>query len=92
MNNNDHCISFPCSFPIKAMGYNTNMFASAVMAIIHEHAEPDQLSFSSRLSSGGKYLSITATVNAQSQAQLDSIYRLYLVQKRFHPASSDFPF
>ena len=75
MKNKKQLISFPCSFPIKAMGMNTKDFASAVMAISHEHVSSDQLSFSSRLSSGGKYLSITVTLTAQSQDHLDTIYR-----------------
>ncbi len=71
----DSFIQFPCSFPLKAMGLNTEAFATAVTAIFEKHAAPERISYSRRLSSGGKYLSITATFMARSKDQLDALYR-----------------
>lgn len=68
-------LRFPCSFPLKVMGLNTGTFASAVTAILHKHVKADQISYSRRLSSSDKYLSITATFIAQSKDQLDALYR-----------------
>lgn len=68
-------MQFPCTFPLKVMGLNTEAFLSAVKNILHQHLTPGEVSFSSRLSSSDKYLSITATFTAQSKDQLDAIYR-----------------
>jgi putative lipoic acid-binding regulatory protein len=68
-------IQFPCDFPIKIMGEQREDFAQNILAIVIEHA-PD---FSSermemRVSSGGRYVSLTCTVYAKSRAQLDALY------------------
>jgi putative lipoic acid-binding regulatory protein len=68
-------IHFPCSFPLKVMGLNTETFATAVSAIFEKHVGPDRISYSRRLSSGNKYLSITATFTARSRDQLDALYQ-----------------
>ncbi len=70
----DQILRFPCMFPIKVMGLNTEAFSSAVMAIFRKHLDTDELSSSSRASSGEKYLSITVTFMAKSRAQLDKLY------------------
>jgi putative lipoic acid-binding regulatory protein len=68
-------LQFPCTFPIKVMGPNREAFPSAVLTIFHRHMAPDQVSYSRRLSSGDKYLSLTVTFTAQSREQLDALYR-----------------
>jgi len=72
---NETLLSFPCSFPIKAMGLNSNEFEIAVLSIIKKHS-PDikESAIKTRESKGGKYLSITVTINAQTKAQIDQIY------------------
>jgi putative lipoic acid-binding regulatory protein len=67
-------ITFPCSFPIKVMGLNSEAFISAVMAILHHHLEPGRFTQSAKPSSSGTYLSLTVTFTAQSQEQLNAIY------------------
>lgn len=67
-------LQFPCTFPIKVMGPNREDFAAAVSAIFCRHIAADQISYSRRLSSGDKYLSLTVTFTAQSREQLDSLY------------------
>jgi len=43
---------------------------------VREHAPDfDPATLELRASSGGKYLSVTATVRATSRAQLDTLYR-----------------
>ena len=68
-------LEFPCRFPIKAMGRNSEDFEAVVTAIVLTHAElwPDE---PVRLapSKEGNFVSVTATIEAHSQQQLDSIY------------------
>ena len=74
MNKND-LMRFPCSFPLKVMGFNTEAFASAALSIIGSHLGDDEASCTRRLSRGDKYLSLTVTFTARSRDQLDAIYR-----------------
>lgn len=69
-------LEFPCDFPIKALGLSQAGLQTQVIAIVQRHAPDLDLStVTSRSSGGGKYTAITVTVRAQSQAQLDAIYR-----------------
>ena len=66
---------FPCQFPIKAMGRNIPDLDAIIVAIIRPHV--DNLSegaVKTRLSKGGKFISITVEIEAQNKAQLDAIY------------------
>ena len=69
-------LTFPCAFPIKVMGRTQDGFAQAIVTVVQKHApdfEPSKVEM--RASSHGKYLSVTATINATSRAQLDDLYR-----------------
>ncbi len=68
-------LQFPCSFPVKVMGHNSEAFSSAIRVIVERHAAVDDISYSSQPSSGDKYLSITATFTAQSKEQLNALYQ-----------------
>jgi uncharacterized protein len=69
-------LEFPCEFPIKIMGLTRDDFAQTILAIVRRHAPDfDGASMEMRSSSGAKYLSLTCTINATSQAQLDELYR-----------------
>jgi putative lipoic acid-binding regulatory protein len=76
-------LEFPCDFPLKIMGERNDDFAQTVVEIVLRHA-PDfrAEAVEMRLSSGGKYLSLTCTVRAESRAQLDALYR----ELSAHPA------
>lgn len=66
---------FPMDFPIKVMGLNDLDFEPAVVAVVLSHAPDLDLGLvEARQSRGGKYLSLTLTVRAQSRPQLDAIY------------------
>ncbi|NJD05719.1 MAG: DUF493 domain-containing protein [Methylococcaceae bacterium] len=69
-------LEFPCDFPVKVFGTAEADFAETVLAMVRKHA-PDtaERSISVRPSSGGKYSAVTVLVRAESQAQLDAIYR-----------------
>jgi putative lipoic acid-binding regulatory protein len=69
-------LEFPCEFPIKIMGETTEEFKTTIVEIVRRHA-PDtpESAFRYVESSTGKYLSITATITAESREQLDNLYR-----------------
>jgi putative lipoic acid-binding regulatory protein len=69
-------LAFPTPFPIKIMGRRESGFTSAVIEIVQRHA-PDFMpgTLESRPSRKGKYVSLTATVNATSREQLDALYK-----------------
>ena len=71
----EQLLQFPCSFPIKVMGRDENAFKDTVVKMVQKHA--------GNLSDGdirvapsrkGNFVSITITINAESQQQLDDIY------------------
>jgi hypothetical protein len=71
----DTLLEFPCRFPIKVMGAATDEFRSLALGIITRHfGEPAASDIEERPSSGGRYLGLTITVNAESKAQLDAVY------------------
>lgn len=69
-------LEFPCRFPIKAMGRQSDDFESIVVEIIDRHATlwPDE-PVESKPSEAGNFVSITAVITAESQEQLDAIYQ-----------------
>ncbi len=72
----ESALKFPCLFPVKAMGQNQPAFPTLVLEIVRRHcAEVPEHAMRSASSRNGKYLSVTVTVQAHSQAQLDSIYQ-----------------
>ena len=69
-------LEFPCRFPIKAMGRNSEEFSELISEIILSRATlAEGESIRSSLSKAGNYLSLTAVITAESQDQLDSIYQ-----------------
>ena len=72
----DTLLEFPCAFPLKIMGLADPALAQRVLEIVLRHAPDfDGATMEMRASSGGKYVSLTCTVNATSKAQLDALYR-----------------
>ena len=66
---------FPCDFPIKMMGRNTPEFRMTAISIIEAHTGTvDDRNLQISLSRNGSFVSITITISAQSQQQLDDIY------------------
>ena len=72
----DSLMSFPCSFPIKMMGRETDDFRQTVRAIVEKHTGPlDDDAIVASLSRNGRFVSVTVTIIAESREQLDNIYR-----------------
>lgn len=69
-------LTFPCEFPIKMMGRDTPEFRETARSLVEKHTGPiDDDAINNALSRNGNFVSITITVNATSQEQLDDIYR-----------------
>jgi hypothetical protein len=69
-------IEFPCDFPVKMMGRDTQEFRLIVRALIENHVGPvAEEMIQVNLSGKGNFVSVTITVTATSQQQLDAIYR-----------------
>jgi hypothetical protein len=67
--------NFPCSFPLKAFGRNSDEFEALVVEIVRRHVpDLDDRAVSSRPSGGNAYRSVTATFTARSREQLDALY------------------
>ena len=72
----DSLLKFPCEFPIKMMGRDTPEFRETARSLVEKHTGPiDDVAINDALSRNGNFVSITITVNATSQEQLDDIYR-----------------
>jgi putative lipoic acid-binding regulatory protein len=67
-------LEFPAEFPLKAIGSGEG-FEQWVVGVVRRHV-PDLSPGASRArpSAGGKYLGVTVTFTATSQAQLDAVY------------------
>lgn len=68
-------LKFPCEFPIKIMGKADLNFQAAALGIVRKHAPSlGEAAIESRYSKENKYISLTVTIQATSQEQLDEIY------------------
>ncbi len=72
----ESAIEFPCRFPIKMMGHDTPEFRATARALVEKHtgAVSDD-AVQAALSRNGRFVSVTVTIVATSQEQLDSIYQ-----------------
>ena len=76
-------LEFPCRFPIKAMGRDQAGFDELVRDIIAARVCPEHLhDLTVRPSRGGRFISVTVTITASSQDQLDDIYRALTAHER----------
>jgi putative lipoic acid-binding regulatory protein len=76
MNTDESPLTFPCDFPIKAMGRKGGALEHVVMDIMRRHVgDITECTVQVRESKGGNYLSMTVTFRAESRAQLDAIYQ-----------------
>ena len=69
-------LEFPCDFPIKMMGRDTLEFRATARRLVEIHTGPlEDDRIQAAESRKGNFVSITVIVRAQSQDQLDAIYR-----------------
>ena len=66
---------FPCQYPVKAMGANTNKFLQEMLFIAQKHCpETKEHHVRSNQSKTGKYQSVTITVEVVSRTHLEGLY------------------
>ncbi len=71
----DSALQFPCRFPIKMMGRDSAEFRRLARELVESHAGSVADEFvQAAVSRNGRFVSITVTITATSQQQLDSIY------------------
>ena len=71
----ESAIEFPCEFPIKMMGRDTPAFRETMRTLVEGHAGAvDESRVQSTVSRNGRFVSVTITITATSQQQLDAIY------------------
>ena len=72
----ESAIEFPCEFPIKMMGRDTPEFRDTARSLVERHAgKVADDSVREAQSRKGNFVSITVTITATSQQQLDAIYQ-----------------
>lgn len=68
-------LTLPCDFPIKIIGENKDLLLTDVTNIVQKHFPATKKSaITTRLSKGGKYLSITVTLYLEKQVVLDALH------------------
>ena len=76
MSERETLIEFPCRFPVKVMGDSHPDLMEDVQSCVAEHVPPAaDAVIEQRASRTGRFVSITITFTATSQAQLDDLYR-----------------
>ena len=72
----ESAIEFPCEFPVKMMGHNSPEFRTTARALIEKHAgKINDNVVQEALSRNERFVSVTITITATSQQQLDDIYQ-----------------
>lgn len=68
-------LTFPCEYPVKAMGENSNKFLQEMLFIAQKHCpETKESHVRTNQSKTGKYQSVTITVQVSSRAHLEGLY------------------
>lgn len=71
--NDETLLEFPCDFPLKIMGRDSDTFQAIVTEIVSRHASAAPAT--TRPSSGGSYIAMSFVIRAESREQLDELYR-----------------
>ena len=73
----DELLSFPCRYEFKVFGAAADdAFSESVYQAINQIVPVGRAALRSRLSSGGKYQSITVLARLENSAQLTNIYAI----------------
>ena len=69
-------IEFPCHFPVKIIGINSDVFLKEILVILEEQfPDPGHRSVKHNKSKDGNYLAITVTIYVEDKTTLDSFYK-----------------
>jgi len=75
MSASETLLEFPCQFPIKMMGRADAGIGDIAVRLVERHAGPVAADcVETAHSRNGNFLSVTVTIEAQSQQQLERIY------------------
>ncbi len=75
-------LTFPCDYPVKAMGPNTEKFKQEMLFVVQKHFhDVKESNLRTNQSKTGKYQSVTIKVHATSRLQLEALYREIKVHK-----------
>ena len=69
-------IDFPCEFPIKILGKDSDVFENTVSEIMAKHGQKySEISVKKNNSKNKNYIALTWVVNVNNQDELDNIYK-----------------
>ena len=69
-------IEFPCEYPIKVLGLNTDDFETVIVEVFHRHAPGfDADTVVIKMSSKGTFNSLNITITATGVEQLDALHQ-----------------
>ena len=69
-------IEFPCDYPIKVLGLSSDAFESIILEVFERHAPGfDQENIAVKGSSKGTFTSLTITITATGQRQLEALHQ-----------------
>ena len=69
-------IEFPCAYPIKVLGRDSDDFESLINSVFERHAPGFDRSLTQRrTSSGGTFLSLTLVIEATGTEQLAALHQ-----------------
>lgn len=78
-------ITFPCDYTIRVMGDAAPDFRDVVIEVMEHHAEPvDRTRVKVKDSRNGRFMSVTVTIVATGEAQLQSIFEELKATGRVH--------
>lgn len=69
-------IEFPCAYPVKVLGRQSDDFEAVILAVVHRHAPGyDSETVSLRASRKGRFVALTVTITATGPEQLEALHR-----------------
>lgn len=78
-------IEFPCAYPIKTLGRNSDGFKEFVVAVMRKHAgDIDESLVTERQSGNGTFTAVTVVITATGKAQLEAIHCELRASGRVH--------
>lgn len=68
-------MQFPCDFPLKIIGKNSDRFLTEINEIVRKHFTMEaEVHIQHSASKNSNYLAITATIRVYDQPSLDALY------------------
>ena len=68
-------IEFPCDYPIKVLGRQSDSFRAVVLAVMRKHAgDIADHQVTERASGKGTFMALTVTITATGKPQLEAIF------------------